>query len=129
MTASLHDRVEQEVGDVVGQRAADEELHREVVDPLGVLAVVGLLGAQPALREDVAHGAGDASKRSRGPAAVRSMTLSKSRCRSYSALAVPVNWTGPHPYCSLSLVKSTDPLGLLDTRFSCVGVSIPSSFV
>ena len=53
-------RIEQQVGDdVVGQRPADEELHREVVDPLGVLAVVGLLGLHPALREDVAHGAGD----------------------------------------------------------------------
>ena len=52
-------RVEEEVDDVVGQRAADQELHREVVDALGVLALVGLLGAHPALREDVPDGAGD----------------------------------------------------------------------
>src|SRR5580765_1060053 len=27
------------------------------------------------------------------------MTLSNSRCRSYRALSVPPNSTGPHPYC------------------------------
>ena len=52
-------RVEEEVQDVVGERAADQELHGEVVDALRVLALVGVLGAQPALREDVPHGAGD----------------------------------------------------------------------
>ena len=53
----LGDGIEQEVRYVVGQRAAEEELHRQVVDALGVLALVGLLGQHPALREDVAHGA------------------------------------------------------------------------
>src|SRR5215813_15175903 len=33
--------VEPEIHDVVGERAADEELHGEVVDALGVLALVG----------------------------------------------------------------------------------------
>ena len=58
-TTRAHDRVEQQVRDVVGERAADQELHREVVDALGVLALVGALGAHPALREDVPHGARD----------------------------------------------------------------------
>ena len=53
-----HERVEQKVGSVVGQRSADEKLHREVVDALAVLALIGLLRTQPSLREDVAHGAG-----------------------------------------------------------------------
>ena len=53
------DRGQEEVGDVVRQRAADEELHREVVDALGVLARVRLLGADPSLREDVADGPRD----------------------------------------------------------------------
>ena len=63
-TTCFGQRIEQEVGDVVGQRAADEKLHREVVDALGVLALVGLLREHPALREDIPHGAGGASKRS-----------------------------------------------------------------
>ena len=49
--------IEQQVGHVVGQRPADEELHREVVDALGVRAIVGVLRPHPPLREDVAHGA------------------------------------------------------------------------
>ena len=63
------DGVEQEVRDIVGQRAADEKLHREVIDALGVLALVGVLGEQPALREDVPDGAGnglEAFSRARG---------------------------------------------------------------
>ena len=54
----VHDRVEQKVGNVVGQRSADEKLHREIVDALAILALIGLLRTQPSLREDVAHGAG-----------------------------------------------------------------------
>ena len=53
------DRIEQQVHDVVGERAADQELHRQVVDPLRVLALVGLLGAYPSLGQDVAHGASE----------------------------------------------------------------------
>jgi hypothetical protein len=36
-----------------------EELHREIIHALGILVGVGVLGEHPALREDVAHGAGD----------------------------------------------------------------------
>jgi hypothetical protein len=50
--------IEKEVGDVVGERATDEEFHREVVDALRDLALVGLLRAHPSLGENVAHGAG-----------------------------------------------------------------------
>ena len=48
-----------QVDDVVDQRAADQELHRQVVDPLGVFLVVGFLGQQPALGEQIAQRAGD----------------------------------------------------------------------
>ena len=41
------------------ERSADEELHRQVIDPLGVLALVRLLRLQPALRQQVAQGEGD----------------------------------------------------------------------
>ncbi len=54
----VHGRVEQKVGNVVGQRSADEKLHREIVDALAIPAPIGLLRTQPSLREDVAHGAG-----------------------------------------------------------------------
>ena len=50
-----HERLDEEVDEVVGRRPADEELHREVVDLLGVLAVVDLPGLQPALGEQVAE--------------------------------------------------------------------------
>ena len=50
-----HDRLDPEVEDVVGQRPADQELHREVVDLLGVGAIVGRVRLQPALRQQVAE--------------------------------------------------------------------------
>src|SRR5262249_40514436 len=39
--------------------APDQELHRHVVDTLGIGALVGAVGPQPALREDIARRAGD----------------------------------------------------------------------
>src|SRR5262249_14664180 len=55
----LNERIEQQVHDVVGQRSADEKLHRQIVDAFWIFAIVGLVGEDPALREDVADGAGD----------------------------------------------------------------------
>jgi hypothetical protein len=55
----LDHRIEQQVVDVVGQRPADQELHRQVVDPLRVLPLVGLLGVEPAMGEQVAHRPGE----------------------------------------------------------------------
>ena len=49
-----HQRTEQEVRDVVGERASDQKLHRKVIDALGIRALVGLFCAHPALRQDVA---------------------------------------------------------------------------
>ena len=43
------DRLEQQVHDIVRERAAEQELHRQVVDALRVLALIGLLGADPPL--------------------------------------------------------------------------------
>ena len=51
----LDQRVDQQVGDVVGQRPADEELHRQVIDSFGVLPVISGIGVQPPLREDIAQ--------------------------------------------------------------------------
>ncbi len=53
-----HDRLDPEVEDVVGQRPADQELHREVVDLLGVSPIIGRVRLQPALRQQVAEGPG-----------------------------------------------------------------------
>ena len=50
-----HHRVEHEVHDVVGERPADQELDRNVVDPLRVLAPIGQPLWQPALGQDVAN--------------------------------------------------------------------------
>ena len=58
----LRDRIEHEVGNVVGQRTANEKLEREVVDALGILLFVGSLGLHPALREDIPYGMGERLK-------------------------------------------------------------------
>ena len=47
------DRIEQEVHHVVAERTADEKLDRDVIDPLRVLARIGLVGAQPTVRKNV----------------------------------------------------------------------------
>ena len=46
---SLREGIKQKVGDIVGQRAPDQKFHRQVVDPLRVLAVVGAFCPHPAL--------------------------------------------------------------------------------
>ena len=56
--SSLHEGIEQQIGHVVGQRAPDQKLHRQIVDALRVLAVVGALGPHPALRQDIPDRAG-----------------------------------------------------------------------
>ena len=104
---SLDERVEQQVGDVVGQRPADQELHRQVVDALGVLALVCLLRAAPSAGRGYRGRSGRPPRNARAvPAAAGSTTLSNIRCRSYSASPVPVNRIGPHPYCWKSLPMS-----------------------
>jgi len=54
----LHDGIKKQIEDIVGQGAPDQELHREIVNPLGISLLVRLLGPQPSLREDVPHGTG-----------------------------------------------------------------------
>jgi hypothetical protein len=50
---------EQEVRGVVGEGAAEQKLHREVVHTLRVLSLIRFLGVNPSLREDVSHRAGE----------------------------------------------------------------------
>ena len=45
--------MQHQVHDVVAERPADQEFHRQVIDALGVLPIVGRLGLDPALGEDV----------------------------------------------------------------------------
>ena len=52
----LHEGIEQQVGDIIGQRAANEKLHREIVDAFGVVALICFLRLHPALRQDIPHG-------------------------------------------------------------------------
>ena len=54
----LRDRIEQQIGDVVRQRAPDEKLHREIVDTLRIFTFVGAFSMYPALRKDVADRVG-----------------------------------------------------------------------
>jgi hypothetical protein len=53
------DRVEQQVGDVIGQRAAHQKFERRVIDAFHIPRPVGLLGLDPALRQQVADRASD----------------------------------------------------------------------
>jgi len=50
--------IEHEVHDIVAERAANEKLHRDIVDPLRILACVGLIRTQPAFRKDVSYRSG-----------------------------------------------------------------------
>ena len=53
----LRRRVEKpEIHEAVSQGTPHQELQRQVVDALGIVGVIGLLGADPALDETVAHG-------------------------------------------------------------------------
>ena len=70
-TTRLDEWLEEQIQDVVGQGAPDQELHGEVVDPLGILALVGLLGAQPPLREDIPERASGGLVALRGPSSRR----------------------------------------------------------
>ena len=88
-----HDRLDPEVEDVVGQRPADQELHRQVVDLLGVGAIIGRVRLQPALREHVAErpghgleplarvGLAPAGRRGRRPGAARRRRRASLRTR------------------------------------------------
>ena len=55
----LRIRVKPKIGDVVGQGAAEQKFHREVINALGVALPVSLLGFQPALRKHIADGTRD----------------------------------------------------------------------
>jgi hypothetical protein len=52
------ERGEQKIHNVVCERATDETFHRKVVKSFGVLLLIRLLGQEPALRQNVAHGPG-----------------------------------------------------------------------
>ena len=52
--------IELEIHDVVGERAADEEFDRHIVDPLRVFAAVGFIRVQPAVRKNVPYRASSA---------------------------------------------------------------------
>ena len=51
----LHKGIEQKIGDIVGERSPDQKLHRQIIDPLRVLPVIGAVGQNPALRQHIAH--------------------------------------------------------------------------
>jgi hypothetical protein len=57
-----HQRIKQQVGDVIGQRAAEEEFHGEVVHALRIRLFVCFLGEHPSLRKDISDGSRDSCK-------------------------------------------------------------------
>jgi len=52
-----------QVDEVVDQRSANEELERQVIQPLGVGFVVAMFGGEPAGNHAIAHDQGDGAKR------------------------------------------------------------------
>ena len=71
LAAAFDQGREHQVRDVVRQRPADQELHREVVDLLGIDPVVLSLGPDPALGEHVADGGGHGLELLAGPGLLR----------------------------------------------------------
>src|SRR5580692_315061 len=55
-------RIQQQVGDVVGQRTSDEKLHGKVIDAFGIPSLISVLGQHPTLSENVSHGMGERFK-------------------------------------------------------------------
>jgi hypothetical protein len=49
----VHHRVEHEIHNVVGKRAANQELDRDVIDPFRIIAFIRLIGPDPPLRENI----------------------------------------------------------------------------
>ena len=78
------DRVEQQIGDVVRQRAAHQEFERQVIDAFDIPGVIRLLDLDPSLRRRSRMERAIASNLSRGVAAAAGTTLSKVRWRSYA---------------------------------------------
>ena len=56
----LRERIEQKVRHIVGERPADEKLHREIVDAVSVLLFVASFSQYPSLRQNIAHRSGRA---------------------------------------------------------------------
>src|SRR5580704_3182851 len=55
----LEQRIQQKIGDVIGERAPNEEFHGKVVDVLAIGVAVGLARVDPALRKNVTNGPGE----------------------------------------------------------------------
>jgi hypothetical protein len=87
----FRDRIERKILDVVGQRAAKQKLDREIVNPFGILAVVGLLGTYPPLREDIAYRSGDGLEMLTQTDSVGSQGISKLTAQYGCG---PINFTG-----------------------------------
>jgi hypothetical protein len=51
--------IEEKIRNVIGERAADEKFHREIVNTLRILTLVSLFGMNPALRQNIAHRVSD----------------------------------------------------------------------
>jgi hypothetical protein len=49
------DRIEQQIHDIVAERTADEKFDRDVINPLRILARIGLMCAQPSVRKNVSN--------------------------------------------------------------------------
>ncbi len=54
--------IKKKVRNIVSERAADEKFHREIINPLWILALIGFFRMHPSLRKNIAHRAGDRLK-------------------------------------------------------------------
>src|SRR5262249_18406124 len=93
----LRDRIEQQVHDVVRQRAADQELHRQVVDALRVPPFVGLPRAHPAQGQEVAQGGNEGLEARAGSRLGRRDDAVEEQIALVEPIAGPPELNGPAP--------------------------------
>src|SRR5206468_1654251 len=55
-------RIEEQIHDIIGKRAADEKLHGEVVDTFRVFLLIRVLRMDPSLGKDIPYGSSESFK-------------------------------------------------------------------
>ena len=102
----LREGIEQKIGDIVGERPPDQKLHRQIVDPLRVLPVIGALGQNPTLRQHIPHRTRGGLEALAWPGSFRSDDVVEEQVPLVKASLWPENRIGPQPYCSRRLDAS-----------------------
>jgi len=90
---------QERVGDIVGERPAEQEFHREVIGPLGILLRIGILRLKPSLRNDVADRPGGRLVLVAQRGVPRIDDMVEDQVPLVECVLGSGNWMGPVPYC------------------------------